>query len=484
MNPYAVLYAPNFRLQALLRHYPHLVGEPVALVVSLGKKTRITELNEKARATQVEIGMTPTQAMARCPSLHSLSANLGHERTAQDILLQTGELLSPFLETTGAGVITVDLPNERTPTEEELIQKCVSPLLSIGLDIRIGVAATPDLALLCARFANPVRLVDAYGPFLEPLPVEALEPTPELLSIFHSWGIRTIGHLVALPMTEVCQRLGTDALSLWERASGGRKRPLKLITPQEFYSEQTELENPVEMLEPLLFLLRRFLEQITTRLGHAYLVVGKLRLVLRFEYNSPYQRIFTIPQPTRDVDLLFRMLHTHLEGFTSESAIIGLELAAKPVRPNAEQFSLLEAGVRDPHQLAETLARLQALLGADRVGTPELEPSVHPDAVHLRPYDANAPTLAPVETPLLGLPLLRFRPPIPVEIVLNDIQPAFLYSNRFTGPIKRTGGPWLLRGDWWKKGQWTREEWDAETDEGVYRLVHDQQGWFLDGIYG
>jgi hypothetical protein len=71
-----------------------------------------------------------------------------------------------------------------------------------------------------------------------------------------------------------------------------------------------------------------------------------------------------------------------------------------------------------------------------------------------------------------------------VEIVLNDIQPAFLYSNRFTGPIKRTGGPWLLRGDWWKKGQWTREEWDAETDEGVYRLVHDQEGWFLDGIYG
>src|ERR1700733_6646669 len=94
MNRYAVLYAPNFRLQALLRHYPHLVGEPVALVDSLGKKPRITELNETARATQVETGMTPTQAIARCPSLHSLSANLGHERTAQDILLQTGELLS------------------------------------------------------------------------------------------------------------------------------------------------------------------------------------------------------------------------------------------------------------------------------------------------------------------------------------------------------------------------------------------------------
>jgi protein ImuB len=484
MNRYAVLYAPNFRLQALLRHCPHLMGEPVALVDADGKKPRIAEVNALACAAQVEIGMTPTQAMARCANLRSLSANAGHERSAQDILLQIGELLSPFLETTGPGVITVELAKERLVSEYELTQKCIVTLHSMGLETRIGVAGTPDLALLCARFADPVRLVEEHAPFLGPLPVEALDPTQELLAIFHSWGIRTIGQLTSLPMTEVCQRLGADALGLWERASGGRNRPLRLVKVQEFYSEQTELENPVEMLEPLLFLLRRFLEQITTRLAHAYLVVGKLRLVLRFEYNAPYQRIFTIPQPTRDVDLLFRMLHTHLEGFTSESAIIGAELSAKPVRPNAEQFSLLEKGVRDPHQLAETLARLQALLGSDRVGTPELEPSVHPDAVHLRPYDANAPALATAETPLIGLPLLRFRPPIPTQIVLNNAQPAFLYSNRFTGPIKQTGGPWLLRGDWWRNRNWTREEWDAETDEGVYRLVHDKEGWFLDGIYG
>jgi protein ImuB len=484
MKRYAVLYVPNFRLQAILRHCPHLSGEPVVLVDSRGKKPRIEEVNSVARTAQVEIGITPTQAMARCANLHSLSANVGHERAAQDILLQSGELLSPFLETTAPGVVTIELPNGRAVDQEELTQKCANPLLGLGLDTRIGVASTPDLALLCSRFADPVCLVEEHARFLGLLPVEALEPTGELLSVFHSWGIRTIGQLVNLPMTEVCQRLGADALTLWERANGGRNRPLKLIKPQEFYSEQTELENPVEMLEPLLFLLKRFLEQITTRLAHAYLVVGKLRLVLRFEYNAPYQRIFTIPQPTRDAELLFRMLHTHLEAFTSESAIIGLELAAKPVRPNVEQFSLLEKGVRDPHQLAETLARLQALLGSNRVGTPELEPSIHPDAFHLRPYDANAPTIPPVETPLIGLPLLRFRPPIPVKIVLNDIQPAFLYSNQFTGPIKQTCGPWMLRGDWWKKEQWIREEWDAETDEGVYRLVHDEKGWFLDGIYG
>jgi len=239
----------------------------------------------------------------------------------------------------------------------------------------------------------------------------------------------------------------------------------------------------VEMLEPLLFLLRRFLEQIAARLANGYLVAGKLRLVLRFENGSPYQRIFTIPQPTRDVNLLFRMLHTHLENFTSESPIIGLELAAKPVRPSAEQFGLLEKGLRDPNQLAETLARLQGLLGSDRVGTPELEPSAHPDAFHVRPYDANTAPCPPSDAPLIGVPWLRFHPPIPAKIVLNDVQPAFLYSSRFTGPIKETCGPWLLEGNWWEKRQWSREEWDAVTEDGIYRLVRVKDGWFLDGIY-
>jgi protein ImuB len=177
------------------------------------------------------------------------------------------------------------------------------------------------------------------------------------------------------------------------------------------------------------------------------------------------------------------MLHTHLENFTSESAIIGLELAAQPVRPGTEQFGLLEKGLRDPHQLAETLARLQALIGSDRIGTPELQPSAHPDAFRLRPYDAAAVSFSSTETPLIGVPWLRFTPPIPATIRLHDGQPVYLHSSRHNGPIKDTCGPWLLEGNWWDSRHWWREEWDAATDGGIYRLVQAGTDWFLDGIY-
>jgi protein ImuB len=483
MKSYAVLFAPEFRLQATLRHTPQLDGQSVALLEAQGKKSCVVELNSMARSALVEIGMTPTQALARCAELRFLSSNPGHERSAQDALLQTAENLSPFLEATAPGVVTIELKVDHSLTETDLIAKCVRPLVPLGLDIRIGVATSPDLAWLSSRFGNPVRVVESPAAFLAPLPVEALRPAEEILSVLRAWGIHTIGQLVALPRTQFCERLGPPAVELWEQATGGRSRPLKLVKPQEFFAEEADLENPVEMLEPLLFILRRFLEQIAARLENAYLVAGKLRLVLRFENGPAYQRVFTIPQPTRDVNLLFRTLHTHLENYKSDFPIVGLELAAKPVRPGTEQFDLLEKGVRDPNQLAETLARLEALVGSGRVGTPELEPSAHPDAFHLRPYDANAVRCPATDEPLIGVPWLRFHPPIPAKVVLNDVQPAFLYSPRITGPIKETCGPWLLEGDWWEKRHWSREEWDAATDDGVYRLVRIEEGWFLDGVY-
>ncbi len=485
MKRYAVLLAPEFRLQATLRHSSYLADEPVALLEIQDAKPRVVEMTGAAQAYSVERGMTPTQALARCSGLRLIHGNAGHERSAQEALLQTAETLSPFLESTAAGAVTVELPPERAWAEADFARQGVAPLRALGLAVRVGVAGTPDLAQLAARLADPVTLVDDAAGFLAALPVGALQPGAELAAVLDSWGIRTIGQFVALPAAQVWERLGPEAVALWERAAGGRRRPLRLVKPREFFAEEADLEHAIEMLEPLLFLLRRFLEQIAVRLGQAYLVAGKLRLVLRFDNGATYQRVFTIPQPTRDVGLLFRMLHTHLEGFTSESPITGLELAAKPVRPQAEQFGLLDRGLRDPHQFAETLARLQALLGADRVGTPELETSHHPDAFHVRPYDADAP--APAErdddAPLVGVPWLRLRPRVAANIILSETRPAYLYSARSTGPIRDARGPWLLDGNWWESRRWSREEWDIATDDGLYRLVRAEGQWFLDGIY-
>src|SRR5438128_7180030 len=208
----------------------------------------------------------------------------------------------------------------------------------------------------------------------------------QILAILHKWGIHTLGQLVALDKEQLGARLGPEAVRMWERANGQSNRPLRLVRPSESFEENFEFENEIETAEPLLFMLRRFLEQLAIRLSGIYLVAKELTLRVTFTNKQIYERIFKIPQTTNNVDLLFRMLHTHLENFKSEYPIVAVALNAQPIQPAREQFGLFETTLRNPHQLSETLARLTGLLGADHVGTPVLEETHRSDAFRMEPF--------------------------------------------------------------------------------------------------
>src|SRR5438094_4882721 len=164
----------------------------------------------------------------------------------------------------------------------------------------------------------------------------------EIFAILHKWGIHTLGQPAALDKEQLATRLGPEAIRMWERANGQFNRVLKLVQPPESFEESFEFENEIETAEPLLFVLRRFLEQLTVRLGAIYLVAKELTLRITFTDKQIYERVFKIPQPTNDADLLFRMLHTHLENFKSEHAIVAVSLEVHPTKPVSEQLGLFE----------------------------------------------------------------------------------------------------------------------------------------------
>src|SRR5439155_9254807 len=233
----------------------------------------------------------------------------------------------------------------------------------------------------------------------------------QILGILHKWGIHTLGQLAARDKEQLGVRLGPEAVRMWERASGKSERLLKLVRPPESFDESLEFENEIETAEPLLFMLRRFLEQLSFRLSAIYLVAKELRLQITLSNKQHYERCFKIPQPTNDVALLFQMLHTHLENFKSEYPITTVSLEAKPTKASQQQFGLFEIPLRDPNQLYETLARLIALLVSDRVGTPVLEETHRSDAFHLEPFVWNLNT----DTKKAGFPHRRAsaRAPLP-----------------------------------------------------------------------
>lgn len=325
----------------------------------------------------------------------------------------------------------------------------------------------------------------------------------QILAILHKWGIHTLGQFAALDKEQVGARLGPEAVRMWERANGQSNRLLKLVRPPESFEESFEFENEIETAEPLLFILRRFLEQLSLRLSAIYLVAKELTLRITFANPSTvrwdgfagankqqYERAFKIPQPTNDIDLLFRMLHTHLENFKSEHPITAVSLEAQPTKPPKQQFGLFETTLRNPDQLSETLARLTALLGADRVGTPVLEETHRPDAFRMEPFSWHAAESAvpsgelpdALRTAHTTTALRRFRPVAPASVFISENW--HLQSEKIRGKIVDQRGPYLISGNWWDEKSWERAERDLQLGNGSLVRAHKSQGtWKFDGVY-
>jgi len=315
-----------------------------------------------------------------------------------------------------------------------------------------------------------------------------------ILAILHKWGIHTLGQLAVLDKEQLAARLGSEAVRMCERANGQSNRPLKLVRPSESFEESFEFENEIETVEPLLFMLRRFLQQLSVRLSAVYHVVKELTLRITFSNPSRdgfaaankqiYERVFKIPQPTNDVDLLFRMLHTHLENFKSEYPITAVSLQAEPAKPSQQQFGLFETSLRDPNQLYETLARLVALLGSDRVGTPVLEETHRSDAFHIEPFSWDLTSPAVVTKLPLGAALRRFRPNVSASVLLADEQPVHLRSAQIRGAVSGQSGPYRASGNWWDEKIWSRSEWDLQLENDILVRCHKSgENWEIDGVY-
>jgi protein ImuB len=294
------------------------------------------------------------------------------------------------------------------------------------------------------------------------------------LDILKNWGIRTLGGLTRLPREEIGERLGLEALSLWDRAAGRSSKMLQLVQPPETFEESIDFEQGLETLEPLLFILRRFLEGLTLRLEANYLLIAELRLVLTLEDKEKIARTLQIPAPTREVESLFGIAAQYLETLQTTAPITGFHLEVIPSRPAGHQFDLFQGGLKDPNRFFQTLARLAALVGDEKVGIPRRIDTHRPDSLQmLMPkLGWSRKSVSQKGLPKTGPDLRRYRPGITARIELLDGKPILLESSLASGKILEARGPWKLSGNWWDRNRWETKEWDIALDNGgLYRIA-------------
>ncbi|HEY3900027.1 MAG TPA: DNA polymerase Y family protein [Chthoniobacter sp.] len=484
---YAVILIPQFPLQAALRFREELRTQPVVIVDQGNAEGLLLEATPAAQATGVSPGMTAVQALARCPALTILPRALEQERNLQNALLEIGGSLSPEIEATAAGCCTVDLRRSGFAEWPAWGTKIVTRLTALRVSARVGVAPNPDLAFLAARRAAPVLVVQSPNVFLAQLAVAEIDPPPHLLAVLEDWGIHTLGHLTSLPRGELADRLGPDADSLWLRAAGSTQRLLRLVRPVAEFAESFDFEHEVETLEPLLFILRRFLDQLLVRLDGVHRVAAKMTLLLPLENGGFYRRLFTIPAPTAEAAVLFRILDTHLENLKLESRPVGVRLEIDAIDPERQQMRFFENPLRDANRFGETLARLTALVGEGHVGVAEKENTHRPDAFRVVParfHEQIADDGEGDDDLSIGLPLRRYRPPMPAQVRIVRHAPVYVVSETAHGPVSAAHGPYRGSGGWWDQQRWNTEEWDIEiAGQGIYRLGLQHGQWSIEGCY-
>ncbi len=145
--------------------------------------------------------------------------------------------------------------------------------------------------------------------------------------------------------------------------------------------------------------------------------------------------------------------------------------------------------------LATLTARLGALVGERRCGSPARLDSYRPDAFEMRRFDPGASGPAarsPATGPASGgtLILRRFRPPIAIRVSVERGRPVRVAIDRRGMPgggVEQQAGPWRTSGAWWDAGGtgWDRDEWDVALSDGsLCRLFRDRitERWFLEGV--
>jgi protein ImuB len=428
-------------------------------------------------------GLAVPLAASRCPGLQLRERNPEAEVEAQRLLLAAAFRLSPRVEPTAPGCCTVDLQGADPQRTEAEMHRLVLELHPLGLPLRIGAGETPLLARFAALCAEPVLIVRQRQEFLAPLPLHFAEPSPDHALVLESWGIRTLGQLTALPKAEIGDRLGPGGVALWERARGESPPVLRLTEPVRTFAAAWTCDPPVETVEPLLFRLRRYAERVALELRGVNLVADVLALTLLLEDETEHHRRFRLPEPGADPDLWLRVLQTHLDTVRLAERVVGVQLVASPTRPQTRQEGLFDTGLVDPNSFWENLARVAALIGHDRVGTPVWVDSHAPDAFRLeRPSAAlPAPEAAPLHPSRGGL-LRRFRPPLEAAVTWADARPVFI-AGAVRGAVVASTGPAVLRGDWWKPEAWAIESWQVELEGGgLYQLTRTHGAWCIEGV--
>jgi protein ImuB len=498
---YACVYAADFPAQALLRLRPELRSQPVAILEGRAPLELVCSLNRHARLQGATVGMTRVEA-EHVAGLRLLPRSQQTEAATRAVAFECAANFAPQIEdvsnaTACACVLDIAGTERLFGPPETLARRLRASLSAAGFRASVAVSSNFHAARLKAAASRGIAVIPAgeEAAALAPLPIALLNLEEDFAEVFANWGIRTLGELAALPECDLVVRLGERARAWRDLASGTRSHTFEPVEAAFALQEICDLDTPVDRADSLLFLGARMIDCLAARAAAHALALASLTLLMALEGGGTYRRVIRPALPTIDRKFLLKLLQLEFAAHPPQAAVVQMALTAEAGHASKVQLGLFSPQTPEPSRLDVTIARLKAIAGEDRVGSPVLEDTHRPGSFRLESFAASD---APIASSAGGTAharaaLRRMRPPMPVRVSLTAEKPAYFRTGQCDYAVSAAYGPWRSNGCWWSGEGWDTDEWDvlarrrddAASAPVACLLVHDraQNKWRLEAFY-
>jgi protein ImuB len=376
-------WIPAFPLRLAQMDRPELERAPlVGLAASpSGGRPRIQEVCPVAQAQGVRPGMTMAQAMALVPNLVTLEPDPDRlARGTQDVL----NVLNPFsprilVARVGQfhlGMEGLERQYGPPPIQVQRIHQAFHEAFPPALLRHLQIGGAPGrlgatMAAEVARPGHPVLIPEspheALAQFLAVQPLENLPVDTALVSFLQRLGIRTVGEVARLPVTDLIRQLGAQGRTLYAMARGEVREGIPLLNPPASIRVHLDFPSPTgdrPALERALDHLIRRLMAHPERQGRG---LHHLRMGGGLEDQGSWQVDVTLHQPSVRPDRMLLALRTRLNLFPPPRAMESLFLEVLAMGPTLHQTTFLAGASAFPDGIRRAVRDLRLRTGTNPI---------------------------------------------------------------------------------------------------------------------
>lgn len=358
---------------------PSFSGKPFAVGGHTNGHGVIASASYMARKFGVRSAMSVGKALKLCPGLVFVHHHHGIYGEYSDRVMAIINNYSPLVQQVSVDEAFIDVSDMPQSGETVAIEMQAKVAKDVGLPCSIGVASNKLVAKIAndygksqVRTGTPPRAITVvpFGceqEFLAPLEIQALWGVgPKTAQFLRDRGIKTIGQLAKIPLSEMETIFGKYSLEMKERAMGIDASPVHSDHDTKSLSNETTFSLYLTDITDMLCKLRQLSEKVGYRLRKAKLAGSVVQIKLRYSDFTTLTRQTILPEPTNLDDEIFiaaeKLLRNNLI-HGREVRLIGV--GVHNLSESNRQLSLWDRSAVRKDDLAKALDGLKDKYGKD-----------------------------------------------------------------------------------------------------------------------